>query len=76
MAINEALYVGSSMDRSLINLDQICHYGIPVLDDPHDTDMNLGTDHDNVFVPFIMQGSTVFFSLTFLLMENLCLTPT
>ena len=35
--INEALYFGSSMDHSLINPNQIQHFGIPVSDDTYDS---------------------------------------
>ena len=61
LIINEALYFGSSMDHSLINPNQIRHFGIAVSDDSYNSSRDLGIDHDDVFIPFLTQGSTVFF---------------
>ena len=61
LIINEALYFGSSMDHLLINLNQIRHFGIPVLDDTYDSSRDLGIDHADVSSPFLTQGPTVFF---------------
>ena len=36
LIVNEALYFGPSMDHSLINPNQIRHYGIPVCDNPYE----------------------------------------
>ena len=61
MVVNEALYFGSALDHSLINPNQIRHYGIPVSDDPYDPHRELGIDHEELFVPFQTKGATVCF---------------
>ena len=49
------------MDHSLINPNQIRHFGIPVSDNAYDGTRDLGIDHEDVFIPFETQGSTVHF---------------
>lgn len=49
------------MDHSLINPNQIRHFGIAVSDDPYDSTQSLGIDHDDLFIPFMTEGCTVFF---------------
>ena len=61
LIINEALYFGPEMDHSLINPNQIRHYGIPVSDDAYDGGREFGIDHEDIFIPFETEGSTVFF---------------
>ena len=61
LIVNEALHFGPSMDLSLINPNQIRHFGIPVLDNPHDRSKQLGIDHEQVFIPFLTKGSAVYF---------------
>ena len=61
LVINEAMYFGQEMDHSLINPNQIRHFGIPVSDNAYDGTQDLGIDHEEVFIPFETQGSTVFF---------------
>ena len=41
--------------------NQIRHFGIPVSDDPYDGSRPFGIDHENLFIPFETDGSTVFF---------------
>ena len=62
LIINEALYFGNSMDHSLINPNQIRAFGISVSDDPFDKTRPFGIDHEDIFIPFMTQGSTVFFN--------------
>ena len=52
LIINEALFFGSTMDHLLINPNQIRHFGIPVSDNPYDTEKALGIDHQSIFIPF------------------------
>ena len=52
------------MDHSLINPNQIRHFGIPVSNNPYDTEKALGIDHQTIFLPFKTQGSTVYFDST------------
>ena len=61
LVVNEALYFGSEMDHSLINPNQIRHFGITVNDNPYNPVADLGIDHGACFVPFKTEGSTVFF---------------
>ena len=58
---NEVLFFGNEMDHSLINPNQIRHYGVPVSDNPYDETKDLGIDHDVAFIPFHTEGSTVYF---------------
>lgn len=61
LIVNEALYFGPSLDHSLINPNQIRHFGIPVSDDPYDRSRQFGIDHEDLFIPFSTTGSTVYF---------------
>ena len=61
LIVNEALYFGNDMDHSLINPNQNRHFGIPVSDNPYDEDKELGIDHETAFIPFMTDGSTIFF---------------
>jgi hypothetical protein len=61
LIVNEALYFGGSLDHSLINPNQIRHYGIPVSDDPYDSGRPFGMDHNELFLPFETSGSAVHF---------------
>ena len=70
LIINKALYFGREMDHSLINPNQIRHFGIPVSDNAYDGTRDLGIDHDDVFIPFETQGSTVFFFETFVPLDD------
>ena len=46
LVINEALYFGQEMDHSLINPNQIRHFGIPVSDNAYNGTEDLGIDHE------------------------------
>ena len=59
---NEVLCLGTSMDHSLINPNQIRMSGITVSDDTFDENIKLGIAHEKVFVPFSTDGTTVYFS--------------
>ena len=61
LIINEALYFGQEMDHSLINPNQIRHFGIPVSDNTYDGTQDFGIDHEDIFIPFETKDSTVFF---------------
>ena len=61
LVINEALFFGSQMDHSLINPNQMRHFGVVVNDNPYDPASELGIDHESCFVPFQTEGSTVYF---------------
>ncbi|NIX54954.1 MAG: hypothetical protein GWN14_03225, partial [candidate division Zixibacteria bacterium] len=61
LIFHEALYFGPSLDHSLINPNQLRHFGTPVWDNPYDTDHPMGIDLDTVFIPFDSQGATIYF---------------
>jgi hypothetical protein len=64
LIMHKVLYFGNKMDYSLINPNQLWHYGVVVHDNPYETDptrtMGIEID-DNNLIPFSLQGSTVFF---------------
>ena len=57
---NRALYFGEILDHSLINTNQIRHYGIPVSDNPYNSGQDFGIDHEDQFINFKTEGSTLF----------------
>jgi hypothetical protein len=65
LIMHKVLYFGDNMDHSLINPNQLWHYGVVVHDNPYETDptrtMGIEID-DNDLIPFSLQGSTVFFN--------------
>ena len=61
LIIHEALYFGNDMDHSLINPNQIRHYGISVSDDPYDSTQDFGIDHGKLFIPFETEGCAIYF---------------
>ena len=61
LIVNEALYFGGQMDHSLVNPNQIRAFGIDVSDNPYDKERDFGITHDDCFIPFSTEGSTVFF---------------
>ena len=58
---NQVLWYGKRMQMSLINPNQLRHYGITVSDDPTDTARPFGITGQDFFVPFKMDGTTVYF---------------
>ncbi|KAL7551888.1 LOW QUALITY PROTEIN: hypothetical protein ACHAWF_015099 [Thalassiosira exigua] len=65
------LYFGRKLDHSLINPNQIRHYGIALSDNPFDMDKSLGIDHDQDFIPFELEGATVYFETTYPTMDEI-----
>ncbi len=65
LIMHKVLYFGNKMDHSLINSNQLRHYGVVVHDNPYETDptrtMGIEID-DNNLITFSLQGSTVFFN--------------
>ena len=78
LIINEALYFGDSLDHSLINPNQVRHYGLPLYDNPYETDpdraMGIILD-DRERLPFTSEGSTVYFNTRYPTDEELELYP-
>jgi hypothetical protein len=59
---NQVLWYGKRMKMSLINPNQLRHFGITVSDDPTDTTRPFGiSTGEGLFVPFRMEGTTVYF---------------
>ncbi|KAI2502107.1 hypothetical protein MHU86_12337 [Fragilaria crotonensis] len=58
---NEVLWYGKRMKMSLINPNQLRHFGIAVSDDPTDNTRPFGISTDELHIPFHMDGTTVYF---------------
>ena len=71
LIMHEVLYFGDTMNHSLINPNQIRHFGIPVSDNSFDTDKPFGIDHDDMFVQFKTEGVAVYFDSFFSTQEDL-----
>ena len=56
LIVNQELYFGASLDHSLINTNQIRHFGILVSDNPYDSGRDFGIHHDYQFIPFKSEG--------------------
>jgi hypothetical protein len=57
---DQMLWFGSQMDHSLINLNQICEYGIPMYNDPF-FQSQFGINCSGDFIPFNTMGTIVYF---------------
>jgi len=66
--MNEVLFFGQGMDHSLINPNQVRHYGLQVHDNPYDQEdvRSMGIMlTEAVKLPFRSDGSTIYFSSWF-----------
>ena len=61
LKFNQGLWYGSKLNVSLINPNQLRHYGLVVSDDPTDKDRFFGITTEDFEIPFEMKGTTVFF---------------
>jgi hypothetical protein len=59
--VKQVLWYGSKLKMSLINPNQIRHYGLAVSDDPTDKTRDIGISGDDIIIPFEIKGTTVFF---------------
>lgn len=60
---HQVLWYGDKLNNSLINPNQLRHFGRPVCDDITDRNRTFGIDVDNEFViPFTMEGTTISFT--------------
>ena len=50
LIVNQALYFGASLDHSLINPNQIRHFGIPVSDILYSSGQDFGIGHEDHFI--------------------------
>ena len=61
LVFHESLWMGDIMDHSLINPNQLRHYGIQVQDNPYDrVQMHLATEAGEFYFPLQSQGTTIF----------------
>ena len=62
LVFNEILYYGTALDHSLINPNQVRHYGIGYWDNPFDPDHGLQIDIcDDIVIPLQRQGTVIGF---------------
>ena len=57
----KVLWSISSMDHSLVNPNQIRMTGTPVSDNPFDSTRALGINHEDAFIPFRTDGTSIYF---------------
>jgi len=57
LVVNQGLWFGDRMKQSLLNPNQVRHYGHRLSDNPFDKDRPFGIQTAQLFIPFTMQGS-------------------
>ena len=61
LVFHEALWMGDVLDHSLINPNQLRHFGVTVQDNPYsDTALHI-TNDDDLVLPLHTQGTTIYF---------------
>ena len=61
LVFNEALWMGDSLDHSLVNPNQLRSYGVVVQDNPFDpTQMHISTEDDTTLIPLKADGTTIY----------------
>ena len=59
LVFNESLYYGLKLDHSLINPNQLRHYGIKCNDNPYEKRIGLGMEvNDKLFIKMLFPGNT------------------
>ena len=62
LVFNEGLFYGSRMDHSLINPNQVRHYGLEFWDNPYDRERGLKiASDDGLVIPMYSQGTKIMF---------------
>ena len=62
LIIHEALYYGKRLSHSLINPNQLRHFGIGFWDNPYDTSHNLSIEiDDEIVIPLQYEGTKLAF---------------
>ena len=62
LIFNEALWMGDTLDHSLLNPNQLRSHGIVVQDNPYgDTAMHIASDEDDFEHPKTADGTTIYF---------------
>jgi hypothetical protein len=63
LVFHEALWMGEEVDHSLVNPNQLRHFGITVQDNPYcRTQMHLSTEDEDVVIPLMSDGTVIHFS--------------
>ena len=64
LVFNESLYYGTKLDHTLINPNQVRHYGIDLWDNPYDRSHELSIDINGgqVIIPLLFQGTKLVFN--------------
>ena len=60
LVINEGLWLGTKMEHSLLNPNQLRFNGISVQDNPFDTNTPLSIEHDDITIPLSILGTNIF----------------
>jgi hypothetical protein len=61
LIMNEALWMGESLDHSLVNPNQLRQYGVSVQDNPYEnTPMHIIGQQDEVYIPLQSCGTTIY----------------
>jgi hypothetical protein len=62
LVFSEALWMGAVLDHSLVNPNQLRHYGVTVQDNPFSTtQMHIATEDGNFIIPLAADGTTIHF---------------
>ena len=63
LVFHEALWMGDVLEHSLLNPNQLRHYGLTVQDNPFDeTEMHLATENGELLIPLQAEGTIIFLS--------------
>jgi hypothetical protein len=61
LQFNQVLWYGNKLKMSLMNPNQIRHFGLTVSDDPTDRTRDFGITGEDFTIPFQIKGTTIFF---------------
>ena len=61
LVFHESLYYGSKLSHSLINTNQLRHFGVEFWDNPFDPNHDLSIVHDDVMIPLDYHGTKLRF---------------
>lgn len=62
LVFNEALWMGEVLDHSLVNPNQLRHYGVTVQDNPFSTtQMHIASEDGDSIIPLVADGTTIHF---------------
>lgn len=63
LVFHEALWMGEVMDPSLVNPNQLRHFGVSVQDNPFSsTQMHITNETNDMVIPLDANGTTIYFS--------------